>query len=163
MATRDGSSAGTPALDSLVKDIHPRLSELRGEPSAGFKKEAWANADGVARDLVARSALLRKAWESGELWVVGVISVVGHLPLRLPANVSTCLDIRERATKRGPFLRVAFGRDPLRALRVRWKNLKNLSGEQRGIAPTRVSSDHVRLGSRRRSFCRRRPADERFS
>lgn len=70
MATRDGSSAGTPALDHLVKDIHPRLSSFKGEPSPGFKSESWANAEGVARDLVERSALLKKSWESGELWVV---------------------------------------------------------------------------------------------
>lgn len=69
-STLDGKSAGTPALDTLVKDIHPRIAKFKGTASPNFKKESWANAEGVAQDLVARSALLNKAWNEGELWVV---------------------------------------------------------------------------------------------
>lgn len=69
-STLDGKSAGTPALDKLVKDIHPRIVQYKGNASPNYKRESWANAEGVAQDLVNRSALLNKAWSNGELWVV---------------------------------------------------------------------------------------------
>lgn len=70
-STLSGSSAGTPALDGLVADIHPRLQAYKGKaPSAGYSEEAWANAEGVARDLLRRSALLSAKWDKGEIWIV---------------------------------------------------------------------------------------------
>lgn len=69
--TLGGSSAGTPALDALVHDIHPRIAEFKSKtPSEKFQKESWANAEGVARDLIRRSTLLGSKWEKGELWIV---------------------------------------------------------------------------------------------
>ncbi len=69
-STLGGKSAGTPALDALVKDIHPRISSFKGEPSARFEKESWANAEGVAKDLTTRSSLLGEAFAKNELWIV---------------------------------------------------------------------------------------------
>lgn len=67
----DGSSVGTPALDGLVKDIHPRLTKFKGhKPSKNFEVESWANTEGVAKDLVTRSALIREKVEKGELKIV---------------------------------------------------------------------------------------------
>jgi len=69
--TLDGSSAGTPSLDALVHDIHPRIQQFKGQtPSQNFEKEGWANAEGVARDLIRRSTLLGGKWEKGEIWIV---------------------------------------------------------------------------------------------
>lgn len=67
--TLDGSDAGTPALNALVHDIHPRISQFHGRhpASAHIEKESWANTNGVARDLLERSALLREKVASGEL------------------------------------------------------------------------------------------------
>ncbi|WP_291515905.1 carbonic anhydrase [Bdellovibrio sp. ArHS] len=67
----DGSSLGTPALDNLVKDIHPRISQFKGKtPSKNFATESWANTEGVAKDLLTRSELIRKKVESGDLRIV---------------------------------------------------------------------------------------------
>ena len=67
----DGSTVGTPALDNLVKDIHPRIAAFKGhEHSHEFEKESWANTEGVAADLVARSKLLKEHLAKGTLMVV---------------------------------------------------------------------------------------------
>ena len=77
-ATLDGSSAGTPALDALVGTIHPRIKEFKGKtPSQDFEKESWANADGVARDLIRRSSLIGGKWEKGEVWIVPSLYELG--------------------------------------------------------------------------------------
>lgn len=69
--TLDGSSAGTPALDALVKDIHPRIAAFKDKkPSENFHQESWANAEGVARDLIRRSSLIGGKWEKGQIWIV---------------------------------------------------------------------------------------------
>lgn len=85
--TRDGKSAGSPALDHLVKEIHPHLKDFKDKPSAGYEKEVWAHTDGVAKDLISRSSLLKKHFEHGEIWIVpslyhldsGVVEFHGHL------------------------------------------------------------------------------------
>lgn len=70
-ASLDGSSVGTPALDNLVKDIHPRISSFKGKtPSAHFEQESWANAEGVAHDLAKRSKLIGEKFKKGELTIV---------------------------------------------------------------------------------------------
>lgn len=67
----DGSSVGTPALDGLVKDIHPRISSFKGKtPSSHFEQESWANAEGVAQDLAKRSKLLADKVKKGDLKIV---------------------------------------------------------------------------------------------
>ncbi len=66
-----GASVGTPSLDALVKDIHPRIAGFKGQAaSSGHEKESWANADGVASDLLARSKLLSEKWTMGHITVV---------------------------------------------------------------------------------------------
>jgi len=69
--TLSGGSAGSPALDSLVKDIHPRIAAFKDKkPSENFEKESWANTEGVSRDLLLRSKILREKVEKGELTIV---------------------------------------------------------------------------------------------
>lgn len=67
----DGSSVGTPALDGLVKDIHPRISSFKGKtPSAHYQQESWANAEGVAQDLAKRSKMIGEKIKTGDLTIV---------------------------------------------------------------------------------------------
>lgn len=70
-STLDGSSAGTPALDSMMGPMHARLKEFKGQTaSKNFEKESWVNAEGVAKDLIRKSTVLGGKWEKGELWIV---------------------------------------------------------------------------------------------
>jgi carbonic anhydrase len=66
----DGSTVGSPSLDKLVADIHPRIRSTmkdKKEPSKEVLDESWANAKGAAEDLVTRSAILKKKLESGDI------------------------------------------------------------------------------------------------
>lgn len=66
-----GADMGSPALTALVNDLKPRLSQYAGTtPSAGVLAESWSNVDGVARDLLLRSAILRDAVTSGDVKLV---------------------------------------------------------------------------------------------
>lgn len=68
LATLDGADAGSPALNKLVKDLHPHLMSFKGKPtSEGALVEGWANVTGVAKDLVDRSQIVRDAVNSGEV------------------------------------------------------------------------------------------------
>lgn len=69
LSTMGGKDAGSPNLNKLVADIHPRLSEFKegGKASENYSKEGWANAKGVAKDLLKRSELISKAVKSGEI------------------------------------------------------------------------------------------------
>lgn len=70
LSTLGGSDAGSPSLNKLVGDIHPRLQRFSKMPaSAGVVDESWSNVMGVATDLAARSEIIQKAIESGELKV----------------------------------------------------------------------------------------------
>ena len=65
---KEGDSAGSESLDKLLADIRPRIKSVSsGEISSNLEVESELNAEGVARDLVQRSPLLRKKVESGEL------------------------------------------------------------------------------------------------
>ena len=69
--TAAGKSAGSESLDHLVGDIRPRIAAtLKGAPSAGLVVESSENAKGVARDILARSPLLKKRADAGELKIV---------------------------------------------------------------------------------------------
>lgn len=69
--TLAGASAGTPSLDELVRDMHPRLASFKGQPpSENFEKESWANVHGVIKDLVARSKMLADLQASGKIKIV---------------------------------------------------------------------------------------------
>jgi carbonic anhydrase len=66
----DGSTVGSPSLDKLVADIHPRIRSSmkdKKEPSKDVLDESWANAKGSASDLVTRSEILKKKLESGDI------------------------------------------------------------------------------------------------
>jgi carbonic anhydrase len=70
LGTMDGADAGSPALNNLVHDIHPRLASFKGQtPSANVEKETWANARGVAEDLMARSEIIRNRVHNGDLLI----------------------------------------------------------------------------------------------
>lgn len=66
--TLKGGDAGSPSLNKLVADLHPRLSEFKGkEKSKNVEMETWANAKGVAKDLLKRSPILSKAVQEGKV------------------------------------------------------------------------------------------------
>lgn len=68
LSTLAGGDAGSPSLNKLVGDLHPRLQRFSRQPaSAGVVMESWANVEGVANDLRARSEIIQQALESGEL------------------------------------------------------------------------------------------------
>jgi carbonic anhydrase len=68
LSTLGGADAGSPALNSLVKDLHPHLKSFASTPvSEGAIVEVWANTNGVAKDLVERSQIVRDALNSGEV------------------------------------------------------------------------------------------------
>lgn len=68
LGTLDGADAGSPALNALVQDIHPRLASFKGKPqSPGVEDESWANARGISKELLSRSAILRSKVASGEV------------------------------------------------------------------------------------------------
>ncbi len=70
LSTLDGKDAGSPNLNKLVADIHPRLQSFAKKPaSENFSSEGWANSKGVAKDLLGRSELLAKAVKAGKLKV----------------------------------------------------------------------------------------------
>lgn len=71
LETMDGKDAGSPALNSLVKGLHPHLMSFKDQPrSKGVAAEGMANAQGVADDLVASSEIVRKRLKSGDLKIV---------------------------------------------------------------------------------------------
>lgn len=66
-STMDGSDAGSPNLNKLVADIHPRIAAYKGmTPSKGYLDESWANARGVAKDLMGRSQIIANKLKAGE-------------------------------------------------------------------------------------------------
>lgn len=77
-STLKGGDAGSPSLNALVKDIHPRIKKfLKAEPSPGFLSEGKANASGVARDLVARSKIVSSKVKQGALEIQTAIYHLG--------------------------------------------------------------------------------------
>lgn len=70
LSTLSGADAGSPSLNKLVGDLHPRLQRYSKIPaSAGVVAESWSNVEGAASDLAGRSEIIQKAMESGELKV----------------------------------------------------------------------------------------------
>lgn len=70
LKVKEGDSAGSEALDKLLADIRPRLRTLSTEkPSPNLEVESTVNADGVARDLVKRSEIIRQKVDSGDLLI----------------------------------------------------------------------------------------------
>ena len=58
--TLSGATAGSENLEQLVSDIRPRLKAMpkSSKPSLDLKEESWANARGVAQDLLKRSKII---------------------------------------------------------------------------------------------------------
>ncbi|AUN98108.1 carbonic anhydrase [Bacteriovorax stolpii] len=70
LSTLNGGDAGSPSLNKLVGDIHPRLKRFSRLPaSANVVDESWSNVEGVAADLTTRSEIIQSAVESGELHI----------------------------------------------------------------------------------------------
>lgn len=70
LSTLKGGDAGSPALNYLVKDLHPHLSSFKDkEPSKYVKTESTINARGVAKDLVDRSKIIADKVTSGKLQI----------------------------------------------------------------------------------------------
>lgn len=68
MSTFGGKDAGSANLNKLVADIHPRIKEFEKKTtSKDFQDEAWANAKGVAADLLSRSPILAEKVKSGHV------------------------------------------------------------------------------------------------
>lgn len=63
-----GGEATSPYIASLVKEIQPRISLFASTPiSQGALDESWANVIGAAKDLMAKSTIIRNAVETGEV------------------------------------------------------------------------------------------------
>jgi carbonic anhydrase len=70
VAAKAGVSSGSPDLDKLIASIQPHLkTTMRSPASENFEVEGALNADGVARDLVRRSAIIREKVEKSGLIV----------------------------------------------------------------------------------------------
>lgn len=68
LATMNGSDAGSPHLNKLVADLHPRLKSFDRTPaSTNYAAESWANVSGVARDLLTRSTIIANAVTTGKV------------------------------------------------------------------------------------------------
>lgn len=68
LTTKNGESAGSPALDALVGDIKPRLPA--SSPEGPVATESASNAKGVGADLVKRSKIINNKVQAGELKIV---------------------------------------------------------------------------------------------
>ncbi len=71
LSSLQGVDLGSPTLNGLVADIKPRVQQhAQSQPSEGYVQESWSNVDGVAKDLLERSAILRDAVASGDVKIV---------------------------------------------------------------------------------------------
>lgn len=74
IATMGGADAGSPALNALVRDIHPRIASFKStEHAANVQAESWANAKGIAKDLISRSEIIREKVEQGKVKIKSVL------------------------------------------------------------------------------------------
>lgn len=68
LATLKGGDAGSVWLNKLVADLHPHLKRFTDlSQTDGVVVESWANVEGVSKDLVERSEIVKKALESGDV------------------------------------------------------------------------------------------------
>lgn len=72
LSTLGGADAGSENLNLLVHDLHPRLSQFKGshEHSENYEKEAWANVEGIIKDLSLRSSILANKLKTGDVKIV---------------------------------------------------------------------------------------------
>ena len=70
LGTMNGEDAGSPSLNHLVKDLHPRIAQYKGKKmTSDLAEESLANTQGVAKDLISRSKILADKVTSGELQI----------------------------------------------------------------------------------------------
>lgn len=70
LSTMKGEDAGSPALNYLVKDLHPHLASYKDKtPTKNVFTESNDNALGVAKDLVSRSQIIANAVKDGKLTI----------------------------------------------------------------------------------------------
>lgn len=62
-----GIDLGSPAMNSLANDMKPRLNAKLSTKPGNAAQESWWNIDGVASEILERSAILRDAVASGEV------------------------------------------------------------------------------------------------
>jgi carbonic anhydrase len=62
-----GLDLGSPAMNSLANDMKPRLNAKLSTKPGNAAEESWWNTEGVAKDLLERSAILRDAVASGDV------------------------------------------------------------------------------------------------
>jgi carbonic anhydrase len=68
LGTLKGGDTGTPSLNAMVADLHPRLQSFIDKPqTADLGVESMANAEGIVGDLVKRSSLIREAYDGGDI------------------------------------------------------------------------------------------------
>ena len=66
LSTMNGGDAGSPHLNKMVADLHPRLKNFdRAPASTNYVRESWANVSGVAQDLLSRSSIIANAVQNG--------------------------------------------------------------------------------------------------
>lgn len=71
LSSLQGADMGSPALNALVADLKPRLQQYASTtPSENVAHESWSNVDGVAKELIERSAIIRDAVASGDVKIV---------------------------------------------------------------------------------------------
>jgi len=78
LGTLKGGDAGSVWLNKLVADLHPhlkRFSELT--PTEGVVVESWANVEGVSKDLLDRSEIVKAAVATGELKIQNALYHLG--------------------------------------------------------------------------------------
>lgn len=69
--TLSGKKAATSNLQKLVDDIHPRIRQFASvKPSQNFEHEAWANIEGIVKDLSRRSQVIAEALKSKKVKIV---------------------------------------------------------------------------------------------
>lgn len=64
-----GIDLGSPAMNSLAADMKPRLNAKLSSKPGNSAEESWWNIEGVANELLERSAILRDAVASGEVTI----------------------------------------------------------------------------------------------
>ena len=62
-----GIDLGSPAMNSLANDMKPRLNAKLSTKPGNAAEETWWNIEGVANELMERSAILRDAIASGDV------------------------------------------------------------------------------------------------
>ncbi len=78
LATLKGADAGSVWLNKLVADLHPHLKKFAElTPTDGVIVESWANVEGVAKDLVERSEIIKKLVDSGEVKIQNALYHLG--------------------------------------------------------------------------------------